>query len=147
MRKPERSDAPVLVDEDGQVTAFAVVMTVNLLLCAGLVLDGGQALAARVRLIGVAQEAARAGAQQLDLTTYRKTGQAMLDPPRAAAAVRGYLAATGRHGRVDVRRGRVHVELTAQVPTQLLSIAGLTRLRVHASGTASPVRGITEPRT
>lgn len=126
MRKPERSDAPVLVDEDGQVTAFAVVMTVNLLLCAGLVLDGGQALAARVRLIGVAQEAARAGAQQLDLTTYRKTGQAMLDPPRAAAA---------------------HVELTAQVPTQLLSIAGLTRLRVHASGTASPVRGITEPRT
>ena len=67
-------------DERGRVTAFVVVITTACLLFAGLVLDGGLALAAKTKAIGQAQEAARAGAQALDLATYRANGKARLDP-------------------------------------------------------------------
>jgi len=37
------------LDERGQVTAFVVVITMALILCAGLVIDGGLTLAAKVQ--------------------------------------------------------------------------------------------------
>ena len=64
------------------VTAFVVVFTFALLLLAGLVIDGGLALAARVQAIDEAQAAARAGAQAIDLPLFRSTGQIVLDPAR-----------------------------------------------------------------
>lgn len=83
-------------DEQGRVTAFVVILSTACLLCAGLVLDGGMALAAKVRAIGQAQEAARAGAQQLDLTTYRDTSSVTLQPAAAIAAAQRYGLAGGR---------------------------------------------------
>jgi hypothetical protein len=60
--------------DSGQITAMAVVMMAALFLLAGLVLDGGLTLAARERVLGLAQEAARAGAQAVDLAVYRQNG-------------------------------------------------------------------------
>ena len=57
--------------EDGTVTAFVVIFTLALILLAGLVVDGGLTLAARVQAIDEAQAAARAGAQAIDLAAYR----------------------------------------------------------------------------
>ena len=52
----------------GRVSAFVLITFTALLLVAGLVLeDGGDALAAKSRAIGIAEEAARTGSQQLDL--------------------------------------------------------------------------------
>src|SRR5437870_10754247 len=87
-------------EESGQVTPFVVVFVAALLLMAGLVIDGGLALAAKVRAIDEAQAAARAGAQSLDLRAYRTRNTVVLDPVRAAAAARAYLAATGDSGQV-----------------------------------------------
>src|SRR5437879_13812394 len=84
--------------DDGRVTAFVVIMTTAVLAFSGLVLDGGLALAAKVRAIGEAQEAARAGAQAIDLSAYRSTGALQLVPAEASIRARNYLAAAGRYG-------------------------------------------------
>ncbi|MBL1102900.1 pilus assembly protein TadG-related protein, partial [Streptomyces coffeae] len=55
----------------GQVTAFVVGIVAALWLFAGIVVDGGLALAGKARALDVAQEAARTGAQQLDVGRLR----------------------------------------------------------------------------
>src|SRR5881398_1129703 len=76
----------------GQVTPFVVILTIALIAFAGLVLDAGMALSAKVQALDAAQAAARAGAQQLNLTEYREHNIAQLDPPRAQAAAQGWLS-------------------------------------------------------
>jgi Flp pilus assembly protein TadG len=129
--------------ERGQVTAFVAVLVAALLLLTGLTLDGGLALAAKRQAINEAEQAARAGAQAVDTGTYRSTGRLVLDPARARAAARAYLAAAGHPGTVQVTAGgRVAVTVTITQPTQLLRLAGVTRLTVTGRGAARPARGV-----
>jgi uncharacterized protein (UPF0333 family) len=123
------------------VTAFVVIFTFALLLLAGLVIDGGLALAARVQAIDEAQAAARAGAQAIDLPLFRSTGQIALDPSEATADATSYLAATGRSGTVTVNGNEVTVAVTISQPTQILGIAGIGRLTVSGSGSATAEQG------
>jgi hypothetical protein len=132
--------------DDGQVTAFVTVMVMALLLLAGLVLDGGLALAAKVQAIDEAQEAARVGAQQLDLGVYRTGGRVVLVPGNAASAARAYLAATGNPDAasavVIVSGNRLQITVTRRSPSQLLGLAGLGTLTVHGSGAAVAAHGV-----
>ena len=127
--------------ESGMVTAFVVIFTLALLVMAGLVLDGGLALAAKVQAIDDAQAAARAGAQAIDIPLYRSTGQITLDPTQAAADVEAYLARSGHTGAVTVNGDQVSVTITISQPTQLLSLAGVTHITVSGSGTATAEQG------
>jgi hypothetical protein len=129
-------------DDRGQVTAFVVVMVMALILCAGLVIDGGLTLAAKVRATDEAQSAARAGAEEIDLAAYRQSGAVVLDPTRASASAEQYLASTGDHGQVAVAGDTVTVTVEATQPTQILGIAGLHSFTVSATANASAVRGI-----
>lgn len=129
-------------DEDGRVTAFVVVIVTAVLAFGGLVLDGGLALAAKVRAIGEAQEAARTGAQEIDLAAYRANGSLRLAPQQASAAARAYLAAAGRSGTVSVAGNTVTVTITISQPTQLLGLVGVGLITVTGSGQAQPQRGI-----
>ncbi|GLZ30872.1 hypothetical protein Lesp02_30610 [Lentzea sp. NBRC 105346] len=129
-------------DEDGRVTAFVVIIALAALLFAGLVLDGGLALAAKVRAMGEAQEAARAGAQEIDLTAYRADGTLRLVPHQASAAAHSYLAAAGHTGSVSVTGNTVNVTVSINQPTQLLGLAGVGSIRVTGAGQAQPQRGI-----
>ena len=131
--------------DDGRVTAFVVVLTTALLAVAGLTLDGGRALAAKVEALGRAESAARAGADAIDLATYRATGRIVLVPDRAATAARAYLAVLGADGQVVVEGDQVTVTVTATTPTQLLGLVGVRDLTVHATGTAHPRHGVTTP--
>ena len=131
--------------EEGRVTAFVVVLTTAILAVAGLTLDGGRALAAKVEAIGRAESAARAGADAIDLATYRATGRLVLVPDRAAAAARTYLATVGATGQVVADDGQVSVTVTATTPTQLLGLVGITDLTVHATGSAHPRHGVATP--
>jgi hypothetical protein len=124
-------------EEDGMVTAFVVVFTLGLLLMAGLVLDGGLTLAAKVQAIDDAQAAARAGAQAIDIATYRATGQITLDPAQATADAEDYLAATGHSGTVTVNGNQVAVTVSITQPMQILSIGGIDHLTVTGTGTAT----------
>ena len=129
----------------GQVTAFVAIITAALVLLAGLVIDGGLALAGKVRAIDEAAEAARAGAQQLDLETYRRTGRHEIAPGRAEAAAGAYLAATGDHGTVHATRRFVRVAVVHRQATQILRIAGLDAVTVHGTAVAHAEHGITHP--
>jgi Flp pilus assembly protein TadG len=124
-------------------------MVLGLLMVAGLVLDGGLALAGKVQAIDEAQEAARAGAQQLDLTTYRDSGQVVLAPNQAVAAARTYLTATGNtdaaSATVTVTGDRVAVTVTRHQPTQLLGLLGLGSLTVTGHGEAVAAHGVNGP--
>ncbi|SMD23925.1 pilus assembly protein TadG-related protein [Lentzea albidocapillata] len=129
-------------DEHGRVTAFVVIIAVAALLFAGLVLDGGLALAAKVRAIGEAQEAARAGAQEIDLAAYRADGSLRLAPQQASAAARNYLAAAGHSGTVSVNGNTINVTVTINERTRLLGLAGIGSITVTGAGQAQPQRGI-----
>lgn len=129
--------------EQGQLSAFVLVLLVALLALAGLSLDGGLALASKVRAGGAAESAARAGAQGLDLATYRATGALRLDPVLARELAQRYLASIGATGTVAIAGDTVTVEVTAIYRTQLLSLVGVEDIHTHGHAAAHPQRGIT----
>jgi Flp pilus assembly protein TadG len=129
----------------GRVTPFALLMTIALLAVAGLVLDAGLALSEKVRALDVAQAAARAGAQELDLHKYRTSSIAELDPARAAATARAWLASAGVDGEASATTTTVTVTVRRTSNTQLLHIVGVSRLTVSATATATAVQGVTGP--
>ena len=124
------------------MTGFVVVLTIGILALAGLTLDGGLALAAKVQANGQAQAAARAGAQAIDLTAYRSTGTLQLVPAQAVADAQSYLAGVGASGTVTVSGDTVTVAVTATEHTQLLGMVGISSLTVHGQGSAHPQRGV-----
>jgi hypothetical protein len=129
--------------EHGRVTAFVLALLVGLVALTGLSLDGGLALASKVRAGGQAESAARAAAQALDLATYRATGQLRLDPTRAQQLAQRYLATIGARGSVAVAGDTVTVQVTTTYRTQLLSLIGIDAIHTHGHGAAHPQRGIT----
>jgi hypothetical protein len=130
--------------EQGRVSAFVVVLTLGLMALAGLGLDGGLALAAKVRATGQAESAARAGAQAVDLDTYRATSAIRLDSARARELAQKYLGEAGATGTVSVSGDTVSVEVTDTRPTQLLSLIGVVEIHAHGRGSAHPQRGVGE---
>jgi hypothetical protein len=130
--------------EEGQVSAFVVVLVLGLLAMAGLGLDGGLALAAKVRATCQAESAARAGAQLIDLAAYRATGTLRLVPAEADEVARRYLTGVGATGTVTATTDTVTVTVTTSQRTQLLSLIGIPSIGAHGSGAAHPQRGVTE---
>jgi hypothetical protein len=126
-----------LQEEDGMVTAFVVVIVMALVLVAGLVLDGGLALAAKVQAIDDAQAAARAGAQAIDLPTYRATGQITLDAATATTDAEQSLTTAGQSGTVNVAGDVVTVTVTVTQHTQILDLIGVNALHETATGSAT----------
>jgi hypothetical protein len=120
-------------------------MAAALVLMIGLVLDGGLTLSARERALGEAQEAARAGAQAVNLATYRQNGTLALNPGQAIADADAYLAKIGAAGTATATADLVTVTVTIVQPMQILSAAGLHAVTIHATATANPVRGINGP--
>lgn len=126
----------------GQISAGVAGVFVMLVVLAGLLFDPGMTIAARVAALDVAQAAARAGADQLDLTLLRTTGQVQIDPPAAHTAAAGFLQQTGTAGAtVHATTEQVVVTISYQRPTVLLNMVGLDSLPVEVSATAQPRTG------
>ena len=130
-------------DDRGHVSGFAIIMVTAMIAVAGLVLDGGLAVSAKVRAVGIAQSAARVGAQQIDLRMYRQTGLVRLDVAKATATAQDWLRRAGAGGTVTATPLRVRVEVTAAADTQLLSLVGVASITVHATAAAVAVRSDT----
>lgn len=139
IREPGRGNR----DEEGMVTAFVVIFTFALLLLAGLVIDGGLTLAARVQAIDEAQAAARAGAQAVDIALFRSTGEVVLEAAQAKGDAESYLAATGHTGTVQVNGDEVDVTVSVTQPMQILGIGGIGNLTVTGRGSATAEYGVT----
>jgi Flp pilus assembly protein TadG len=126
--------------EDGVAAMVVVLFAVALLAMAGLVVDGGYAMAANRRLTGQAEQAARLGADALNQDSLRDGGDLQVDPSRAVSAAQGYLAKVGApHGQVTIDGGTVTVALKSHTNTAILSAVGVTRLSTKGSASAESI--------
>lgn len=141
-RLPARRRAR-LSGDDGQITVAYLILLPALLVLAGLVVDGGAALDLHTRALDVAESAARAGAQQLDLTALRagRTVTPRLDPDTAAATAERYVRSAGLTGTAQADTTQVHVEVTASGRTRLLGVIGINSFHAHAAASAQPDTG------
>lgn len=125
-------------DEQGAVTPFVVILTIALLVVAGLVIDGGYALAAKREALNEAEQAARVGADALDTGALR-SGQTIVDQGLAIAAATNYLSSVGASGTVNVAGGEVTVTVTTHQNTAILSVVGITSIPVSATASSESI--------
>lgn len=78
--------------EDGSISVAAAIVGLCIFLLMGLVLAQGQSLGSLSRTREVADNAARAGAQQIDAAHLLTTGEVRVDPALAAEAVDAYVS-------------------------------------------------------
>lgn len=124
----------------GSASGWALgTMLVGLLL-AGLIFDGGAAMTTKASALSVAQQAARAGADQLDLATLRTTGVVQLDPAAAQQAAAAWLEQAGQTGTISATTQQVTVTVTTTGTTVLLPIVGITSYELSATATAEAIQ-------
>ncbi|MEJ7634966.1 pilus assembly protein TadG-related protein [Aeromicrobium sp.] len=142
-------------DETGSITPFVVIVSLAIIMLAALVVDGGRQLNAKGRAIAYAQEAARAGAQAIDVTDPRLD----LVPTLALKAARQYcqqaMAADGQLVKCNAQMTTVNdpagafnaVTVSTQVRVKAILLGIVRRPVLNATGAAlaRPVSGISEP--
>lgn len=132
-------------DDDGSVSVYLAVWAVAMLAMAGLVIDGGAAIAARARAADLAEQAARAGADALSPASLRGSRPADLqvDPAAARTAADRVLTLGGATGEVTIAGH--YVSVTAHVPRQatVLTAVGVNDLTGSATATATVLHGTT----
>jgi hypothetical protein len=131
-----------LYDDSGSLTAFVATLSFALFALVGLAVDGGRAVAARGAASGIAEQAARVGAEQISVEDLRR-GVVALDPTTAGAAAEQYLAQVGYSGDVSTSGDAVTVRVWSSEPTVILGIVGIDRITVSASASATNVHGVT----
>lgn len=132
-------------DEAGSVAIFMALFAVAMMAMAGLVIDGGAAIAARARAADLAEQASRAGADALVPSSLRGLSPTDLrvDPAAARAAADRVLALGGATG--EVRIAGLDVSVTARVPRHavVLTAVGIDDLTGTATATATVLHGTT----
>ena len=127
----------------GQVTVLVLPVLLALLGVAGLVVDGGLAIAARQRAADLAEQAARTGADQIDPDSLRGAGPVRVDAVAARAAAGRYLPGQDATGTVEVDGDTVTVAVTVTRRATLLGLVGVRHLTVTAHASARSLGGIT----
>jgi len=136
-----------LATERGSATIFVVGFALMLFACAGLAIDGGRAINARDKATDVAEQAARAGADQLDKRLLRNGGAVVLDQGAARARAGAFVASanyevTPLTAVTTVNSVTVRVSTTSE--TALLGIVGINSIDVSGVATSSPAAGAAE---
>ena len=122
--------------ERGAISGFLAVLVPGLLLIIGLAVDGGAKVQATQRANAIADEAARAGGQAIDVAA-ALAGDVRIDGPAAAAAAQDYLDRTSGQGQVTVVDGdTLQVATTITEPTVFLGVIGISTFTVEGTGTA-----------
>jgi Flp pilus assembly protein TadG len=122
--------------EEGFVSVWTVLAASGVfLLFLGLVYDGGSVMNDRLSAHRAAEQAARAGADQIAGIRSGAEQVDIADAQRAASAV---LADAGWSGQVEVNGLDVTVTVLSATPTLFLNAVGVDSLRVdeHAAATA-----------
>lgn len=130
-----------MVDERGQAALIVLVFLLFIVALIGLVSDGGQTLAQRRDLQGLADGAARAGGAALDQTALVSSGSALIDPTAARQAISQYLAAANYTGsdQIDATTTQVTVALTQSYPLTFDQFVGIPSVTLHASSLSAPI--------
>lgn len=133
-------------DERGALTLFLAILFPALLAFAGLVVDAGTKLDNYENASTFAQEAARAGAGQVNQSAAYGSATLVVDQAEAIAAARAYLAAAGVAGTVTtVGNNAIRVSVTITTPTRILSLVGIDTVTSTSTATASLLSGVTGP--
>ncbi|HEX6469072.1 MAG TPA: pilus assembly protein TadG-related protein [Streptosporangiaceae bacterium] len=140
-RATSRDDAK----DRGTFSLFTAIFAVFVIMLAGLVVDGGLAIHARERAADIAEQAARAGADDIDLGALRATGEPSVDTATACEKARDLAASYADQissWTCDPSPEQVSVRITIQVEPQLLDIIpGLGPFTMTSTATARPERG------
>ena len=132
-------------DDRGTVALFTAIFALFVIMLAGLLVDGGLAIHARERAADIAEQAARAGADDIDVDALREGGEPTVDVDTACDKARQLADsyADQLHGwgcRPDA--DQVTVTITIEVQPQLLNIVpGLGAFTMTSTATARPERG------
>jgi hypothetical protein len=127
--------------ERGAMAVWAIgVVLVGFVVCA-VILNVGAAITRKAATLDIAQQAARAGADQVDLFALRRDGRVRLDPVAARTAAQAFLAAAGAEGSVSASTTRVAVTATTRQPSVLLQDVGVGDFSVSATAYAVPSTG------
>ncbi|WP_349829232.1 pilus assembly protein TadG-related protein [Brevibacterium litoralis] len=140
----------------GAISPIVPILSIVILLLGGLVIDAGRQLDLRARAIAYAQEAARAGAAQIDL---RQPGL-VLRPMKVRQEVENYCGVVmSTDTSIDDCRFTgisddpaddtdeqvvVSVEVEMSVGASLLRMIGVTELAASGTGSARPYQGVRE---
>jgi Flp pilus assembly protein TadG len=141
-RKPRAAGA-----EDGTLTLFTAIVVIGLLAAVAFIADAGQKLAAAAQAQSIAQQAARAGAAEVNTSAaYASGGTFTVDAAQAAAAARAYLAGNRQTGTVTVTGAHtVTVTVTVTKPAVFGQVIGIGSLSATESASADLEQGITGP--
>jgi hypothetical protein len=131
--------------DQGTVAMFTAIFALFVILLAGLLVDGGLAIHARERAADIAEQAARAGADDIDIARLRETGEPKINTGTACGTARGL--ADDYTDQIDAwqcgaTEDEVQVTITIPVQPQLLNILpGLGEFRMTSTASAHPERG------
>lgn len=142
-------------DERGSIAPAVPILAFVLLLLGGLGIDASRVLNARGAAVAFAEEAARAGAEAIDVEA---EGLA-LDEPLARTRVASYCASVVSAGQVDDchfvrldevgdgdrRRLVVRVRVDTTIKASLLGLIGVRTLHAGGEGRARPFEGLDDP--
>ncbi len=133
--------------ERGTLTLFTAIVALGLLISIGFIVDAGNKLQAGQQAQAVAEEAARAGAGQIDRSAaYAHGGPFTIDPVTAAAAASAYLREAGVPGTVEVTGPeQITVTVTVQRKAVFLTLIGISTLHATATASADLIQGIERP--
>jgi Flp pilus assembly protein TadG len=127
------------------MSVFTVLFSVVVFLLAGLLVDGGAAINARLRAADIAEQAARAGADQIDVDHLRTTGQTrLLDEGQVCARADEVIAAQGGDGvaadSCSVEQGGAAVTVAVNVSWTafFLGALGFPGTEMRGEATAGP---------
>ncbi|GAB3746376.1 pilus assembly protein TadG-related protein [Microlunatus parietis] len=127
------SRAPELDQRGQSVSVYAIVVLAALIAATGLVVDGGQQIAAASRAEAVAAEAARAAGNAAASQRLAGYGQATA----AVRAARTYLAGQPDvAGEVRLSGGIVRVSTVTRQPTLFLGVIGIREVIAQGSAEA-----------
>lgn len=126
------------IGDEGSITALVVVLAMTFVACAGLAIDGGRLVAAKIELGDQAENAARAGAQEI---TSLRSGSLELDESRAVIAAGDFLAGRGIDGDVYIQNNNVIVSVSREIPMTLLGLFGIKGKTLSAQRSATPADG------
>ena len=130
-------------NEQGSATVFVIGFAIVLFLCAGLVIDGGLAINKRMRIADDAEQAARIGADSINVAEFRRTETLVIDQPLARQRMTQYMSSLGYgadNWQPDIGADRVGVTLTDSSKTYILDLFGV-EFPVRASAVAVPDTG------
>jgi putative Flp pilus-assembly TadE/G-like protein len=131
-------------NDRGGISLFVLITAVAVILAAGLVADGGRKLRAASAASAVAEEAARAGAGQVDADQLRQTGQWRISGEDAVAAADAYLRNSGHQGSASVVNNGQTVRVTVTIikPTLILQSIGIGEVSATRTAEADLVHGV-----